>query len=309
MRFAISIPQFVEVGPFDRDAFRAYLKRAEEIGFEGAWVGEQIVGTMPELGPIETLSYAAACSERIRLGCSALVLPLYSPVHLAKSLSSLDQLCGGRLIVGITLGGSSRMFAAFGVDPDTLVARFTEELRLLEALWTEPRVNFNRRFWQLRDVAMEPKPLQKPHPPLWFGASHPAALRRAAQLGDGFMGAGSQTTAQFIEQAKVVHEALANLGRDRASFTIAKRVYIAVDDDRGRARRRLTEALERMYGYFRIPNLEALGTAGTPEDCAEDLQRIANAGAELIAFNPLFDDAEQMERLAAEVMPKLGGTP
>jgi probable F420-dependent oxidoreductase len=305
MRFAISVPQFVEDGPFDAAGFRAYLKRAEEIGFEGVWVGEQIIGTIPELGPLETLTYAAACTERIRLGCSSLVLPLYSPVHLAKSLSSLDQLSCGRLDVGVTLGGRFRMFSAFGVDPNTLVARFTEQIRLLEALWTQPRVNFDGRFWQLRDAAMEPKPFQKPRPPLWFGASHPAALRRAVALGDAFMGAGSQTTAQFVEQVKVVRDALATRGRELPRFTIAKRVYIAVDDDRARGRRRLTEALDRMYGYFRIPNLEALGTAGTPADCIESLHEVAKAGAELIAFNPLFDDAEQMERLASEVMPQL----
>ncbi|HYU51510.1 MAG TPA: LLM class flavin-dependent oxidoreductase, partial [Gemmatimonadaceae bacterium] len=146
VRFAISIPQFVENGAFDTLAFRSFLKRTEQIGFESAWVSEQIIGTMPELGPIETLSYAAACTERIRLGVSALVLPLYSPVHLAKSLSTLDQLSRGRLEVGITLGGRFRMFSAFGVDPSTLAARFTEEIRLLEALWTQPRVNFDGRF-------------------------------------------------------------------------------------------------------------------------------------------------------------------
>lgn len=306
MRFAISIPQFIEDRPFDSNAFRQYLKRAEDLGFESAWVGEQIIGTMPELGPIETLTYAAACTERIRLGCSALVLPLYSPVHLAKSLSSLDQLSHGRLDIGITLGGRFRMFSAFGVDPTTLVARFTEEISLLEALWTQPRVNFDGRFWQLRDAAMEPKPLQKPRPPLWFGASQPAALRRAVALGDAFMGAGSQTTAQFAEQVKVVRDALATQGGgDTKKFLIAKRVYIAIDDDRERARRRLTGALERLYGYFRIPNLDALGTAGNPEDCIQSLREVAAAGAELITLNPLFDDAEQMERLAAEVMPAL----
>ncbi len=90
-RFAISIPQFVPDGTFDPGAFRAYLARAEALGFESAWTGEQVLGTMPHLGPIETMTYAAACTERLRLGCMMLVSPLYSPLHLAKSLSSLDQ--------------------------------------------------------------------------------------------------------------------------------------------------------------------------------------------------------------------------
>ncbi len=309
MRFAISIPQFAEEGRFDPVGFGSFLKRAEELPFESAWVGEQIIGTMPDLGPVETLAYAAACTERLRLGCAMFVLPLYSPVHLAKSISSLDQLSAGRLEVGITVGGRFRMFTAFAVDPTTLVARFTEQVQLMEALWSQPRVNFDGRFWQLHDAAMEPKPVQKPRPPLWFGASQPAALQRAVALGDGFMGAGSQTTAQFVEQAGVVRKALEDQRRDPSTFRIAKRVYIAVDDDRRRAKQRLDEAMVRMYGYFRMRNLDLLGVSGTPDDCADALLEVRAAGAEMILFNPLFDHAEQMERLAADVMPKVADEP
>jgi alkanesulfonate monooxygenase SsuD/methylene tetrahydromethanopterin reductase-like flavin-dependent oxidoreductase (luciferase family) len=158
-----------------------------------------------------------------------LVTPLHSPVHLAKSLSTLDQLSRGRLEVGVGTGGRLRKFSAFGVDPGSLVARFNEGLQVMKALWTERRATFKGRFWQLDDAAMEPKPFQKPWPPIWFGGSHPAALRRGVQHGNGFSGAGSQTTAQFGDQVKVVREALAASGRSADAFKIAKRVYIAVD--------------------------------------------------------------------------------
>ncbi len=186
MRFAISIPQFVSDGEFDPARFRAYMARAEALGFESAWTLEQTLGTMPFMSPLQTMSYAAACTERIRLGCVVFVTPLHSPVHLAKDLSTLDQLSRGRIDVGVGTGGRHRMFSAFQVDPTSLVARFNEGLRLMKALWTEPRVNFDGRFWQLKDAGMEPKPFQKPHPPIWFGASHPDALRRAARHGHGF---------------------------------------------------------------------------------------------------------------------------
>src|SRR5215470_4756942 len=166
---------------------RAYLTRAEQLGFEGAWTQEQVMGTLPLLGSVEILSYAAACIERLRLGCAVLVTTLHSPVHLAKSLSTLDQLSRGRLEVGVGTGGR-RMFSAFGVDPETYVSRFTEGLALMQALWTEPQVTFKGRFWQLDDAAIEPKPFQKPAPPVWFGANQPPALRRAVRLGDGFFG-------------------------------------------------------------------------------------------------------------------------
>src|SRR5262245_30663323 len=200
MRFAISIPQFVADGTFDPAGLRGYLARAEALGFESAWTQEQVLGSIPHLEPIETLTYAAACNERLRLGCAVLVTPLHNPVHLAKSLSTLDQLSRARLEVGVGTGGRGRMFSAFEVDPASLVARFNEGLRLMKALWTQPRVTFEGRFRRLDGAAMEPKPFQKPAPPIWFGGSHPAALRRAVEHGDSFFGTGSTTTAQFADQ-------------------------------------------------------------------------------------------------------------
>src|SRR6266508_6774643 len=162
MRFAISIPQHVSDDAFDPADFCGYLARAEALGFESAWTQEQVLGSIPHLAPIETMTYAAGCTERLRLGCAVFVSPLYSPVHLAKSLSTLDQLSRGRIEVGVATGGRFRMFSAFDADPDSFVARFTEGLALMKALWTQPRVSFDGRFWQLDGAAMEPKPFQKP---------------------------------------------------------------------------------------------------------------------------------------------------
>src|SRR6266480_1060289 len=128
MRFGISVPQGVADGAFDPAAFRAYLARADELGFESAWTMEQVLGGSPRLSPIEVMTYAAASSERLRLGCAVFVMPLHSPIHLAKSLATLDQLSRGRLDVGVGTGGRNRPFAAFGVDPGTYVARFSEGL-------------------------------------------------------------------------------------------------------------------------------------------------------------------------------------
>jgi probable F420-dependent oxidoreductase len=305
MRFAISIPQFYSDGEFDPAAFRAYFTRAEELGFDSAWTQEQVLGSAPQLGPVETMTYAAACTQRLRLGCVVFVSTLHSPVHLAKSLSTLDQLSRGRIEIGVGTGGPGRPFAAFGVDPQRYVARFTEGLALMKALWTDSRVTFDGEFWQLRDAAMEPKPFQKPFPPIWFGGAGPAALRRAAALGSGFFGAGSSPTAVFAGQVQTVREALAHVGRPAADFPIAKRVYIAVDDDAGRARKRINTELERLYGR-RSPDIEAAAIAGTPADCVRELRQVAEAGAELILCTSMFEQAEHAERLAAEVIPQLG---
>jgi probable F420-dependent oxidoreductase len=305
MRFAISIPQFVADGTFDPAGMRRYLARAEQLGFEGAWTGEQVLGSMPHLNPLETLAYAAACTDRLRLGCAAFVSSLHNPVHLAKSLSTLDQLSRGRVEVGLAAGGRFRPFPAFDADPATFVARFTEGLRLMKALWTRSRVTFDGRFWQLADAAMEPKPVQKPYPPIWFGGTQPTSLRRAVRLADGFFGAGSSTTEQFVDHVRIVRAAIAEQGRDPATFRIAKRVYVAVDDDGARARRRVAEALEQLYGYFGLTGLARVAVAGTPDECVDGLREVAAAGAQMILLNPLFDDDEQMQRLAEEVVPWL----
>ena len=308
MKFAIAIPQFYADGEFDPAAFRAYFHRAEELGFESAWTQEAVLGVGPQLGPIETMTYAAACTERMRLGCVVFVSTLHSPVHLAKSVSTLDQLSRGRIEVGVGTGGRGRPFAAFGVDPTRYISRFTEGIALMKALWTEPRVTFDGEFWQLENAPMEPKPFQKPYPRLWFGGASEPALRRAVRLGDGFFGAGSSPTAKFAEQVQIVRAALADAGRAQGpagDFPIAKRVYIGIDEDAGRARSRMNAALERIYGT-RVPAIEAAAITGTAADCVREVNHVAGAGAELILFTALFDQREQMEQLAAAVLPKLG---
>jgi probable F420-dependent oxidoreductase len=307
MRFAIAIPQFYADGEFDPGQFRAYLSRAEELGFDSAWTQEAVLGSGAQFAPLEVMSYAAACTSRIRLGCTVFVTPLHGPVHLAKSLSTLDQLSRGRLDVGIGTGGKARPFAAFGLTSDRYVARFTEGLELMKALWTQPRVNFDGEFWQLSDAAMEPKPFQKPHPPVWFGASAEPSLRRAVRLGDGFFGAGSSTTAAFADQVEIVRQALDEAGQDAASFPIAKRIYVVLDDDAERGRERVNDAMARIYGR-RIPAIEAAAFGGTPADCVREANAVAAAGAEMILFTAVVDQLEQMERLAREVMPHIQGS-
>ena len=303
MRFAISIPQYARDSRFDDCAFRAFVGRVEEVGlFESAWAQEQVIGAAGSLAPLQTMAYAAACTERQRLGCAVFVLPLHNPLHLAKAISSLDCLSHGRVEVGVATGGRGRPFEAFGVDTDRPVARFNEALALMKACWTEPEINFDGELWKLRGVSMEPKPVQKPYPPIWFGGSVPAGMRRAVRHGDGFMGAGSQTIAQFAEQVRVVREELSAQGRELAAFRLGKRVYVHVEDDAARGRQRLEDALTRHYG--RGGWSEHI-VAGPPAACIAALRAVVNAGAQLILLNPLVDDAQQVERLAAEVIPAL----
>jgi probable F420-dependent oxidoreductase len=258
---------------------------------------------MPALAPIELLTYAAAVTERLRLGVAVLLTALRTPVHTAKSLATLDQLSGGRLIVGVGLGGNPKVYPAFGLTADRRAARFAEGLRVLKRLWTEPQVTAEGEFYRFENASVQPRPLQTPHPPLWFGGHHPLALRRAAELGDGFIGAGSASTATFADQMKVLRGILTETGRDPASFPIGKRVYLAIDRDRARAGKRLAEWFGAFYG--RPALAEEVSVWGDVDDCVEGLRAVAAAGSGFLMLNPVFDEAEQLERIAADLAPRL----
>ncbi|AGB21460.1 flavin-dependent oxidoreductase, F420-dependent methylene-tetrahydromethanopterin reductase [Mycobacterium sp. JS623] len=309
MRFSISIPQRAADG-FDAEGASSYLKRAEELGFEGGWTLEQIVGPAPSLAPLELLSWAAAHTTRLRLGVAVLITSLHDPLQLASAITAVDQLSHGRLDVGVGHGGNFRPFPAFGVEKATFVRYFTEGLELMEAAWSdEPTVTFHGRFRDVDGLPIQPKPIQRPHPPLWFGGSAPKAVARAVRLGDAFMGAGSSTTANFAEAVKVVHRELDDQGKDPTQFRIAKRVYLTIDDDAARARERVLAGLHRIYGDLPGIDFAAVPVYGTAADMVRGLRAVIEAGAEMILLNPVgegvAEDREQMERLAAEVIPQL----
>lgn len=307
MRFAISIPQLV-TDRFDDAGLKAYLARAEELGFEGGWTMEQTIGESPGIAPLELLSYAAACTTRLRLGVAVLITSLHDPLQLASAITAVHRLSHGRLDVGVGHGGNFRPFQAFGVDRLTFVSYFNEGLELMKAAWSdEPRVTFHGKFRQVDDLPIQPKPVQRPHPPVWFGGTAPKALARAVRYGDSFLGAGSSTTETFAGAAQIVRRELAEQGKDPAGYTIGKRVYLMIDDDPARARERVLDGLHRIYGRMR--DIDAVPVSGTPADVVRGLREVIDAGAQMIVLNPvgvdIAEDREQMERLAAEVIPAL----
>jgi probable F420-dependent oxidoreductase len=230
VQFAISIPQSARGSVFDEAPFRAYLRRVDELDqFESAWVQEQVIGSSGSLAPLETLTFAAACTERVRLGCAVFVLPLHNPLHLAKAISSLDCLSHGRVEVGVASGGQWRPFEAFGVDPDKPVARFNEALALMKAFWTEPEINFDGRLWKLKGASMEPKPVQKPYPPIWIGGSgERKTLRVVAQHADVWNAPGGEP-GEVQRLSGVLDRHCADVGRDPVE--IRRSVQFRFDGD------------------------------------------------------------------------------
>ena len=301
--WGISIPQVFFDGPIDMPLIERWSKRAESLGFESLWTQEAITGAVPILEPVTLLSYLAAITEKVRLGTSVIVAPIRNPIQLAKSLGSLDHMSRGRLTVGLGLGGNPNDIPPYGFSSEKRVRRFTEIIDVMKALWTQPEAHFQGEFWQLDGLKMEPKPLQKPHPPIWLGARHINALRRAVRHGDGWMGAGSSDTASFVTAVDQTKMYLEEADRDPGSFTISKRVYVAVDNDEDRAEGRLKEWFGKRYGNADMAS--QVSVWGSTAKVTEKLAKVTEAGAEMVLLNPAFDDMEHLDALAEEVIPNL----
>ena len=186
LRWGIGVPQIFPDGPIDMSLVRRWIPRAEQLGFDSLWTMEGITGDLPTLEPVTLLSYMSALTERVKLGVSVIIAPHRNPVQLAKALGSLDTINDGRLIVGIGLGHQV-MSDTFGISADHRVSRFVEIMDVMKALWTETEAKYSGRFWQLEGTKMEPKPVQKPHPPLWIAGGQPASFKPAGEMGLGMM--------------------------------------------------------------------------------------------------------------------------
>jgi probable F420-dependent oxidoreductase len=295
--FGMSLPHR-SPDPIDVAAVRAVAVRAEALGFRDLWVTENTLDHVTSFDPVPVLTYAAAVTSRIGLGASVVVLAIHSPMLVAHQWATLDQLSQGRAILGVGLGREHH-YREFAVPEEGRVRRFREEVELIKALWTQPRVTYRGRFYQLEDATLVLKPVQRPHVPVWMGVGHPNAIRRAASLADGWMGSGGSSIAEFARSVPLLRDALQAAGRDPATFPISKRIFVAVDERPEIARAELHRWFTEVY---RNPaGTDASGLHGTPAQLRERLEEIIAMGANHLLLNPVSKYVEQVDALAEVV--------
>jgi probable F420-dependent oxidoreductase len=251
-------------------------RQAETLGYHSLWVFQRLLyaldpkneyppvpgKTWPKpfervLDPIVTLAYVAAATSRIRLGTSVLIMPFYTPVVLAKQLATLDVLSGGRLDVGLGLGWSEDEYEAVGVPYKARGRRGDEFLRCLDMIWTQDVIEFHGEFYHVPRCRVEPKPVQKPRPPITIGGYGSTVVKRAVELADGFNG-GNVPMASVAPLVREVREAAAARGKDPDRLHIVCRgSYRVHDAPQGPDRRPLW---------------------GTLDEIREDIDRYAAAG-------------------------------
>lgn len=303
LRLGIAVPQS-NAGDSDLAATgERFARTAEEAGLDSLWVQEQLLGTDPSLEPIVHLSWVAAATARIRLGTAAVIAPVRNPVVLAKQLASLDRLSGGRLTVGVALGDMPTLYTASGVSHRERAALLERFVTVAREVWSEGVVTYDDGRIRLERAPMSPTTVQEPHPPIWFGAHSERGLERALRLGAGWVGAGGSTVEDFARLAARVRAAREQ-GTAPSGFTVAKKVYLHIDQDRGRAREDLLAWFREHWGGESGATLgQRVGVAGTAAEVATQLADVARAGAELIILNPVRDEQRQLEALVEHVIP------
>ena len=302
MRLGFILPQ---LGPAaSPDAIISVAQRAEALGYGSLWVTDRVLypvqpqtpymgspdGSLPEpykivLDPLHTLTFAAAHTSRIALGTSILDMPFYNPVLLARSLTTLDVLSGGRLRVGLGQGWSQDEHDAAGGSMKTRGPRADEFIQVLKAIWTTDPVEFQGKFFQIPESIIQPKPVQKPHPPIYLAGYAPGAMQRVASAADGWFPA-SVPEAEMMESLRGMAR---QAGRNPSDIKLIIRANLHVTG--------------APLGDQRWP------FTGSLDEITSDIQGAKKVGADELFFDPTFSPngtslegylsrLEQMKQLA-----------
>lgn len=228
MEYGVVLPHFRDIA--SPQAVQRVAREAEAMGYHSLWVTDHLVIPHRYTGRfgqvfyemLTVLAYVVPLTRRVRLGTSALILPYRNPVFMAKALATVDVLSGGRLIVGAAAGWCREEFQALGVPFERRGDLADESLRVFKALWTQEEPVFHGAFWHIEGVKALPRPLQRPHPPIWVGGNSPRARRRAVELGDAWH--PTRPTPEEVRQGREHLQRLAERsGRDLSRFPIAVR--------------------------------------------------------------------------------------
>ena len=301
MRVGIGIGAwpFPQQGP---SAFFDFIERCDAIGVDSLWFSDRILGPSTILEPVVTIATLAARSKTMKFGTSALLLPLRNPVVLAKELATLDFLSNGRLLLVVGLGSEDpREYEACGVPKAERGKRTNEAILALRKLWQEPEATFEGRYYQFHQATIEPKPVQKPGPPIWIGGRSEAALRRAGQLGDGWL-ASAITPEESAQGIAAIRRYATEAGRQVPEDHYGGYLSCAIADSREEALRQMPSP-----GIRRQDNVapEAYNACGTAKDILGRLNEYKDAGVTKFVLRPVCPPEQwvsQVERLAQEVI-------
>ena len=317
MRFGFPIPTRGSLGTLD--TVRRLGRAAEEYQYDSIWITDHIVipkatqskypyspdgsfdleAAQHYLDAPTVLSYLAGVTDRVALGSSVLILPYRNPVLVAKMIATLDVLSRGRVILGVGVGWMREEFQALNLTTfEDRGAATDEYIQILRELWTKERPSYRGRFYSLDEVRFFPKPMQKPHPPIWIGGHTKAAIRRAARLGDGWHPIGLRppaglTPEEYAKAAADLRSQAREAGREPRTITLSLRAPIRFTDSAASG--------------ARTPFI------GSRDQIVEDIRAYQRLGVSHLIFDFAGSSVEaiveQLHRFAEEVQPEFRARP
>jgi probable F420-dependent oxidoreductase len=323
MRYGLRLPSYA-LG--DRTVglqeMGAYLRRAEDLGFDSAMLIDHLLIAPPAyrvawLEPVSLLSALAGVTRTIRLGTLVIVLPFRDPVAFAKEWATLDLLSGGRSILGVGVGWNKQEFEALRIPIKERGRRMNEMLESITALWAGDDVSYDGSYYQFRNLTIEPKPVQKPHPPIWIGGgTQPSekiygegvdtitpVLRRIAKYAETWVPHSSATAEMVTGDWNRIQEFMVEFGRDPSSMrrVYSNFVHILKPGEKPES----AAAKFSVYSGMDLPYWQEFYLLGEAEAVAERIRGKIEAlgGVDDLILNPLDWDPASIEVLAEKVLP------
>lgn len=312
INFGVHLPvmRFVEDEPISWKQIISFAQRAEELGYDSLSVNDHIVFRTGWLDAISSLSAIAATTSRIKIGTSVLNIVVRNPVICVKALSSIDILSSGRLFAGLGPGSSRGDYDACGIPFQDQWKRFSEALEVVNALWGEKSesesqsVDYEGSYYRLKGISIDPKPFQKPHPPIMIASwGSDQGLRRVAKYGDGWMASAYNITPKkFREKWTLLMSYIREMNKDVESFeNSVMTMFGYIDNSREKVHKLIKDVLAPSLGRS-VDELENLLLFGSSEECLRKISLLYESGVKRIHFWPINDYLRQIEIFFKEIV-------
>lgn len=277
-----------------------FAKKCEAMGADSMWTIDRVA--YDNLEPLTLLAAAAGATQRLRLGTSVLLGNLRHPTHLAKIIATLDFISNGRVTLGLGFGSRESDYKAVEVPFDKRGSRAVEQVNLIKRLWTEENVTYNGRFFDVENLTVGPRPIQKPIP-IWTGGSAEVALKRAGTWADGYI-CGSSAIPEFDRTWERIADYARLAGRNPELIEKAGLTFMAIDDDQGRAVKTIETYMTRYYGRIR-GEVASTSLVGSPSAIAERIDSFLSRGLDTLIVGLADPDPRQLDLFGDKILPKL----
>jgi probable F420-dependent oxidoreductase len=278
-----------------------FAKKCESMGAHSMWTIDRVA--YDNLEPLTILAAAAGATQRIRLGTSVLLANLRHPSHVAKIVATLDFISNGRVILGLGFGSRESDYNAVEVPFEHRGSRAVEQVKLMKRLWTEENVTHKGRFYNVENLSVGPRPVQKPHPPIWTGGSAEVALKRAGAWADGFI-CGSSAIADFPATWEKISGYAKAAGRDPSKIAKASLTFMAINDDHAKAIKSVEDYVMRYYGRLRV-DVADTSLIGTPAAIIDRIGSFLSKGLDTLIIGVADPDPRQLDLFGEKVLPKV----